>query len=37
VDAAEQVPLRSGRRVCWLRIVDECSGAVLETVVFPPR
>jgi hypothetical protein len=37
VDAAEQVRLRTGQRVSWLRIVDECSGAVLATVVFPPR
>ena len=37
VDAAEQIPLADGARVCWLRIVDECSGAVLRTAVFPPR
>jgi hypothetical protein len=37
VDAAEQVRLRSGQRVSWLRMVDECSGAVLATAVFPPR
>src|SRR5262249_24714451 len=24
------------QRVCWLRIADECSGAVLWTAVFPP-
>src|SRR5512135_620272 len=36
MDAAERVPLRTGRRVSWLRIVDECSGAVLWTAVFPP-
>src|SRR5205814_1983882 len=35
IDAAELVRLRSGERVSWLRIVDECSGAVLWTVVFP--
>jgi len=35
IDAAEQVGLRSGQRVSWLRVVDECSGAVLRTVVFP--
>jgi hypothetical protein len=35
IDAAEQVRLRSGKCVSWLRIVDECSGAVLWTVVFP--
>jgi Helix-turn-helix domain len=37
MDAAELVKLRSGQLVCWLRIVDECSGAVLWTAVFPPR
>jgi hypothetical protein len=37
MDAADQVALRDGTQVCWLRIVDECSGAVLETAVFPPR
>ena len=37
VDAKEQVRLRSGQRVSWLRVVDECSGAVLWTRVFPPR
>ena len=36
MDAAEQVPLRTGRRVCWLRIVDECSGAVLGPRFSPP-
>jgi Homeodomain-like domain len=34
-DAAEGLRLRSGQRVCWLRVVDECSGAFLQTVVFP--
>jgi transposase len=37
MDAAEQVTLKTGQRVSWLRLVDECSGAVLLTVVFPPR
>lgn len=37
MDAKEQVRLASGERVSWLRIVDECSGAVLWTTVFPPR
>src|SRR5262249_32653846 len=37
VDAAERIPLQSGQRVSWLRIIDECSGAVLWTRVFPPR
>ncbi len=34
-DAAEDLSLRGARRACWLRIVDECSGAFLRTVVFP--
>ena len=37
IDAKECVRLLSGQRVCWLRVVDECSGAVLWTAVFPPR
>jgi hypothetical protein len=37
VDAAEQKRLKSGPLISWLRVVDECSGAVLKTVVFPPR
>jgi transposase InsO family protein len=36
MDAADQVALHNGTQVCWLRIADECSGAVLETTVFPP-
>jgi Homeodomain-like domain-containing protein len=36
VDAREQIPLSGGDKVCWLRIVDECSGAALQTAVFPP-
>jgi hypothetical protein len=36
MDAADQVALQNGRQVCWLRIADECSGAVLQTTVFPP-
>jgi hypothetical protein len=35
VDAADRMPLASGELVCWLRILDECSGAVLKTWVFP--
>jgi hypothetical protein len=27
--------LQTNQRVCWLRVVDECSGAFLQTVVFP--
>jgi len=37
MDAAEQVRLRTGQRVSWLRIVDEHTGVVLATRVFPPR
>ena len=37
MDAADQLRLRSGQGVCWLRLVDECSGAFLQTVVSPPR
>jgi len=34
VDAADQMRLGSGCQASWLRAVDECSGAVLGTVVF---
>ena len=34
VDAAEQKRLASGKMISWLRMADECSGAVLKTVVF---
>lgn len=37
IDAAEEIPLGDGARVSWLRIVDEFTGAVLHTAVFPPR
>jgi hypothetical protein len=37
MDAKERVKLKTGARVSWLRLVDECSGAVLWTAVFPPR
>src|SRR5512135_97928 len=36
MDASERIPLADGRQVCWLRIVDEATGAVLQTAVFPP-
>ncbi len=36
MDAVDQLRLGSGDRVSWLRLVDECSGAVLKTVIFPP-
>jgi hypothetical protein len=34
VDAADQMRLLNGQLVSWLRLVDECSGAVLQTIVF---
>lgn len=34
-DAAEELRLRGKQRACWLRFVDECSGAFLKTLVFP--
>jgi hypothetical protein len=34
MDAAEKKALRSGRRICWLRLVDEASGAALFTRVY---
>lgn len=37
IDAAEEIELGDGTRVCWLRIVDEFTGAVLHTAIFPPR
>jgi transposase len=37
MDAVDQLRLAGGARVSWLRLVDECSGAVLKTVIFPPR
>jgi hypothetical protein len=36
MDAAERMRLASGAQVSWLRIADECSGAVLQTRIFPP-
>lgn len=36
MDAAERIRLASGEEVSWLRLADECSGAVLKTVIFPP-
>src|SRR5262249_19649625 len=35
MDASELVRLGSGQRVCWLRLGDEHTGAVLHTKVFP--
>jgi hypothetical protein len=36
MDAADQVFLKTRQQISWLRLSDECSGAVLETVVFSP-
>jgi transposase len=36
MDAADQMLLASGQGASWLRLVDECSGAVLQTTIFPP-
>jgi hypothetical protein len=35
MDASEAIALATGAEVCWLRIVDEFTGAVLLTRVFP--
>jgi hypothetical protein len=35
VDAADRLALADGTLACWLRVTDECSGAVLKTWVFP--
>jgi len=37
MDAKEHIKLKHGEEASWLRIIDECSGAVLHTTVFPPR
>jgi hypothetical protein len=34
IDAAEELRLRGRRHACWLRFVDEYSGAFLSTMVF---
>ena len=36
MDAVDQLRLASGQRVSWLRLVDECSGAVVQTTISPP-
>ena len=33
-DASEELRLKGNKRACWLRVVDECSGAFLKTIVF---
>jgi len=35
MDAAEQLTLQTGDKSSWLRVVDEHTGAVLDTTVFP--
>jgi hypothetical protein len=35
MDACEELILQNQQLVSWLRVVDECSGAFLKTVVFP--
>jgi hypothetical protein len=37
IDASEHIPLADKTEVSWLRILDEATGAVLRTDVFPPR
>lgn len=37
VDAKENLSLADGQQACYLSIVDEHSGAGLETLVFPPQ
>ena len=36
MDAVDQLRLASGQQISWLRLVDECSGVVLQTTIFPP-
>jgi transposase len=33
-DASEELRLKGKQKACWLRVVDECSGAFLKTLVF---
>lgn len=37
VDGVEELTLTGGDQVCWVRAVDEHTGAVLGTVVFSPK
>jgi transposase len=37
LDAKEEVQLADGSYVSWLTVVDEGSGAILATVLFPPQ
>src|SRR5262249_23300791 len=36
MDSAECIRLANGEQVCWLRVVDEFTGAALQTTIFPP-
>jgi|SRR5262250_477559 len=36
MDGADCIGLASGQQVCWLRVVDEFTGAALRTTLFPP-
>ena len=36
MDAKEHIKLSNNHEVSWLRISDECSGAILWSAVFPP-
>jgi hypothetical protein len=35
MDAVEALRLKDGSGACWLRLTDECSGAILATELFP--
>jgi hypothetical protein len=35
MDAVEKVRLGNNQQVSWLRLTDECTGAILSTTVFP--
>lgn len=37
VDAKERIVIADGSKGCWLTVVDEKSGALLGTLVFPPQ
>jgi transposase len=37
MDAKEHIRIKTRAEVSWLRLIDECSSAVLWTAVFPPR
>src|SRR5262245_28373829 len=36
MDAREHIVIQNHSEVSWLRLTDECSGAMLRTAVFPP-